>query len=218
MKVWTSLASLYLLTSAATVFAQGAQTYICPWSEIEIEALTLEAKNQDPIDYLLLDALEACHSNLNETDASLVEDALIVLELTQDNLFDLVDAIYVANEVERRESIKRTAAEERDQRKKDEAIKAAEKERNAQREALEASRLERERELETSRAIASAKARENKEFLVVAKNIKASALEMENRTANSAPQQSVLKAEVTNELLLILIEQNDEIIKLLQDN
>ena len=218
MKVWTSLASLYLLTSAATVFAEGAQTYICPWSEIEIEALTLEAKNQDRIDYLLLDALEACHSYLDETDASLVEDALVMLELTQDDLFDLVDAIYVSKEAQRSESIKRTAAEERDQRKKDAAIKAAEEKRSAQREALEARRLERERELAISRAIANAKARESKEFLVVAKNIKASALEVENRTANSAPQQSVLKAEVTNELLLILIEQNDEIIKLLQDN
>ena len=104
MKVWTSLASLYLLTSAATVFAQGAQTYICPWSEIEIEALTLEAKNQDPIDYLLVDALEACHSNLNETNASLVNDALDILELTQDDLFNLVDAIYMAKEIKRRKA------------------------------------------------------------------------------------------------------------------
>ena len=218
MKVWTSLASLYLFSSAATLFAQDDQPYTCPWSEIEIEALTLEAKNQDRIDYLLLDALEACHSYLDETDASLVEDALVMLELTQDDLFDLVDAIYVSKEAQRSESIKRTAAEERDQRKKDAAIKAAEEKRSAQREALEARRLERERELAISRAIANAKARESKEFLVVAKNIKASALEVENRTANSAPQQSVLKAEVTNELLLILIEQNDEIIKLLQDN
>lgn len=218
MKVWTSLASLYLFTSAASLFAQDAQTYTCPWSEIEIEALTLEAKNQDPIDYFLLDALEACHSNLNETDASLVEGALVMLELTQDDLFDLVDAIYVSKEAKRIESIKRTAAEERDQRKKNAAIKVAEEERSAQREALEARRLESERELAISRVIANAKARESKEFLVVAENIKTSALEVENRTANSAPQQSVLKAEVTNELLLILIEQNDEIIKLLQDN
>ena len=86
MKVWTSLASLYLLTSAASVFAQGAQTYICPWSEIEIEALTLEAKKQDPIDYPLIDALGACYSYLNVADANLVNDALDILELTQDDL------------------------------------------------------------------------------------------------------------------------------------
>ena len=132
-------------------------------------------------------------------------------------IFNLVDAIYMAKEITREAKAKRTAAKERDQRKKDEANKAAEEEKRPK-EALEASRLERARELATMRALASAKARENKEFLVVAKNIKASAMKMENRTANSAPQQSVLKAEVTNELLLILIEQNDEIIKLLQDN